>query len=892
MSTETEPETRVPHRGIGRYFMARTATLPYEAVSSLSCAGAASASMEILDLETKLDADADVLSDVLHRLVGANEDAESRRLLLALRRGIHRGKPPADPERALAVVTGLDSEAGTQVQAWMKRQDRLAELIESLELVLATEVADNRAKLWVLADRQPLRAGLELASPTLDRQLDALLIDGRVPQAKKLRRLERSVVSYLYRTACKTSPFSSFTSVAVGEFGDTQQLEPATQEPLQSFVRLNVAALARIIDAVVADPGRRGDLPVSVSPGLRKDANRLRYVRRWVTQGDDDAAVSFDSIKDGMFHLRRVGLLDQLIERLGEHSHWRWSDLTAWLGEATQASPDHVEEYLVVLSGLGVIQTDGFAVGVHTRDPVQRIREVSATLGLPWADSLADDLAELEELIDASRDRGVQRRREARRQLRDAVIDIQAGLGAESPSVPQTLAYEDCRTESRLQMPREEWARLAAEELAAVEAILPTFDMTLPHRVTFQGFFIARYGRGGRCEDLLRLVEDFHEDIYDQYQKLAANKKAFDADGTFHPEENWLGQSEMVALDTARQEFAAYIESVATDPEASEVSLDADRLHEIGGGLSDLFGGFTPQCHMLQVARDGDAPLFVLNQSLGRLSFPFSRFTHAFTEHSDTLTAELRAQGAAIAPRGTVLAEVTGGSASTNLNLHTQLTEYVIVCPGEVSDVPEANQLALEDLSLCHDVDQDRVLMWSTRLDCEVIPVYLGYLLPMALPQLHRTLLMLAPESLAAVDAWRGVPEPTADDGVVDRPRLVVGNLVLSRRSWTMVASALPGQADGMTDAEWFLGWQRWRQRHGLPEQFFATLFAGSGRPKPQYVDCTSLASLRVLEAEIGAEDSSVVLREMLPSPADLGAGHVTEFAVETYPMPAEDTND
>ena len=293
---------------------------------------------------------------------------------------------------------------------------------------------------------------------------------------------------------------------------------------------------------------------------------------------------------------------------------------------------------------------------------------------------------------------------------------------------------------------------------------------------------------------------------------------------------------------------------------------------------------------MVQVAGGGGESLVVLNQSLGRVSFPFSRFTHAFAEHSDELTADLRSQGAAIAPRGAVLAEVTGGPASTNLNLHTQLTDYVIVCPGEASDVPAEHQLPLADLSLRHDVDDDRVLMWSTRLDREVVPVYLGYLLPMALPQLHRTLLMLAPESLAAVDAWRGVPEPAAADGVVARPRLVVGNVVLSRRSWSMLASALPRRTDGPTDAEWFLGWQRWRRRHGLPAQVFATVYEGSGRPKPQYVDCTSYVSLLVLEASIGAEDSRVVLREMLPSPADLGTGRVTELVVETYPLPLEES--
>ena len=63
------------------------------------------------------------------------------------------------------------------------------------------------------------------------------------------------------------------------------------------------------------------------------------------------------------------------------------------------------------------------------------------------------------------------------------------------------------------------------------DRILPAFDLTLPQRMTFKGFFLARFGHGGRCDDLLRLVHDFHEDFYDQYLSLHRAAPAIDADG-------------------------------------------------------------------------------------------------------------------------------------------------------------------------------------------------------------------------------------------------------------------------------------------------------------------------------------------------------------------------
>ncbi|MEO3924331.1 lantibiotic dehydratase [Micromonosporaceae bacterium B7E4] len=899
MTFRTAEEVAPPRRRLGTHFAVRVGGLPYDTVAALRCPEAARYAGELLDLEAELRADADRVSDVLHDLVGANEDGESRRRLLALRRQIFKGVLPADQEGALAAVAAVDPSAVDPVRDWLALAQRMAWLRQELGTRLDKEIDGSRAELWRLSGDPRLRAGIQIASPVLDEQLVAFAgRDGAPPPAKKMRRVERSVLSYLYRTACKTSPFSSFTGIGVGEF-DAGATEPdlAVPDRWHRYVRLNVVVVTRIVDAISADLGRRGDLPVVLSPGLRQDAERVRYVRRWVTPGDDSASVSFDSIQDGLFYLRRSGLLDRLTGLLQDGA-WRCADLAAWLRQQTQASPEQCEEYLSILLRLGILQVDGFAVEVHTPDPLRNLRDFLSTLDRPWADDLAVRLAAPIALVEAFRVGELADRRSALRRLREALRDIQVWLGAEAASLPQALLYEDCRVDADLSTPADKWRRLVGGDLAAVEGVLPAFDMTLPHRVTFHGFFLARYGRGGRCDDLLRLVEDFHEDLYEQYSSYTADLRPFAEDGTYRPEENWLGRPELPALDRARQDFADYLRSaVAAAPDAPELKLDPTVLNKLTRGLRDLLGGFRPQAHLVQVARRREGPLLVLNQSLGGLSFPFSRFTHCFEDTA--LSEQLRAQAAAVAPPGAVFAEVTGGAATTNLNLHAQLTDYVIVCPGETSLVPEANQLPLADLYVQHDVDSDQVVLRSHRLGKEVVPVYLGYLVPMALPQLHRTLLLLSPTSMAPLDLWRGVPKPPAVDGVTTRPRVRVGDVVISRRSWSMTAAALPRRGDGDTDTAWFLGWQRWRRANGLPAQMFATVHGASGgrakqKPKPQYVDCDSYLSLLALEASLDGAEDRVVLREMLPAGDELVAssdrgGHVAEFAIETFPISLTD---
>ncbi|WP_265736789.1 lantibiotic dehydratase [Actinacidiphila yeochonensis] len=76
-----------------------------------------------------------------------------------------------------------------------------------------------------------------LASPTLDGQLDAYISDAAPVPDKRGRKKERSLLSYLYRTACKTSPFSTFTAVATGEFRPAPAPAPPRPGPAPAPTR-------------------------------------------------------------------------------------------------------------------------------------------------------------------------------------------------------------------------------------------------------------------------------------------------------------------------------------------------------------------------------------------------------------------------------------------------------------------------------------------------------------------------------------------------------------------------------------------------------------------------------------------------------------------------------
>ncbi|NEB69802.1 lantibiotic dehydratase, partial [Streptomyces fulvissimus] len=706
-------------------------------------------------------------------------------------------------------------------------------------------------------------------------------------------KIERSLLSYVYRTACKTSPFSTFTGVALGSLGGSAGLRLRVEEEWRAQARLNVVALGRLADAVIADPARRADLPVAPASGWGRDDDRVRYVRRWITAGDDDTAVTFDAVKDRLFFLRRSGTLDRLLTLFEERSGTvlRYGDLVEWLARDQGAAREECEQYLGALLDVGMVQVPCLRTEVHDTDPLRAFQGALRGLERPWADRLADRLEEPARCVERFADASPDERRALLDALRAGLRAVQEEeLGADRAKVPQTLLYEDAAAGARTEFDPDAWQQLAAGPLAAVERVLPAFDLTLPQRITFEGFFLARYGRGGRCDDLLKLVHDFHEDFFDQYMTFTATRTAYDADGTYVPEVNWLGLDRLRALDTARRTFTARMAALreAAGPGAAEVRVDDAFLAEVADELDGLAPDFAPMSHHLQIAdRPGD-PLVVLNRSYGGVSFPFSRFTELF----DGLDERLFAGTEAIVPEGAVLAEVTGGPVTSNLNLHGRLTPYEIVCPGERGTLEAESRISLDDLHLVHDPEAGRLVLRSARLDREVIPVYLGYLVPLALPELPRTLLLLSPTSMAPLNVWAGVPEGAPDEGgVTTRPRVRHGSLVLSRRSWSAPAAALPLHRAGAPEDGWFLDWHAFRREHGLPDRVFATVSdtgaRGATGAKPQYLDFDSPLSLSAFEALIKTPQARVVFREALPDEDALhtvsGHGrHVAELAVET----------
>ncbi|MFI9100269.1 lantibiotic dehydratase [Streptomyces fildesensis] len=916
-----EPAAAPEPGHLSRHFMLRLAGLPVESVQSLRSPAARRWADEVLAEENRLRELGALLSGPLAAFVTDNTDDRSRRQVLDLRRQVFNNRLPKDVPAALTLAARFDDPTARELAGWLRDRERLESLRARGPELLTAELDRGRSALRKLAAEDQLRLGLLLASPTLDGQLDAYIRGASSTAGKRGRKIERSLLAYLYRTACKTSPFSTFTGVALGEFQDGAAPDGApgvrsdgmtdVAEQWSSHPRLNVVVLWRLAEAVAADEERRGDLHVSLASGWELDEERVRFVRRSVTAGDDAAAISFDAARDRLFFLRRSGALEAMLTLFRDRPGIRYQELAHWLTTERGATADEAGRYLSALLQLGMVQLSGLYPEVHSQDPLRAFQSALRAVGRPWADTAAARLDGPASCVARYAAAPLAGRRALLAELRRELLGVLESLapdgaaGEQTPhqTLPQTLLYEDARAAEQVTGgDLRTWTELAADPLRSLARILPAFDVSLAQRLTFKGFFLARYGRGARCDDLLKLVHDFHEDIFDQYLSFSSQQSGHDPKNGHPPEENWLGLPQITALDAARAEFARRMRVLWEEraPGAEELRLDDAFVDAVAAELGPLSGHFDPQSHFLQLVRRDEDPLVVLNGSFGGLCFPFTRFTHCFDTPADApgLSERLLGTLRGVRPDGALFAEITAGSATTNLNLHGRLTDHQILCPGETSSAPPDSRIDLDDLYVEHDAAADRLVVRSRRLGKEIIPLYLGYLVPMVLPEIPRTLLLLSPTSKTGLDVWTGVPAAAAHEGVTLRPRVRYGSVVLSRRGWTAPSATLPQRPTGQGDADWFLGWQRWRHTHRIPGQVFATVLAGdgtgqpagwSGGSKPHYVDFESPLSLVAFEGLLGDRTSRVLLEEMLPAEDQLhvrsGRGrHVAELAVEIFP--------
>ncbi len=911
-NTRSNPTATITPR-----FLLRVGGMPINYLDELRFTETVQWQDSLLALEHVLHRQKDRLVDVLHAAVNRQKEAQDiRRKLINLKRQIFNMHLPHGTREARANAASLEPDEGALLLEWLDLWERYQQQLALGPAILAAELQEKRKRLKQILDDTDFRKGILLSSTVLDQATTGYLAADAAQLNREARTVERSLLEYLFRTVGKTSPFSTFTPVCVGTI--EEQASDATAEDdimlelnnveKHSFTRLNMLVLSRLSNQLLACLDVRHALRVRITNGWRLRANHIEYVRRKpvIDTTDTEASLPLDYMQEHVIQLPMSTMLHHIVELLGDGHEEQLGTIIAQLctREQQPQAETLVEEYLGHLLRLGFLIVPALQVNIHHDRPLTAYRQKVRAIDTAQTDTLADALETIETLVDAYADADVAERREILAQIRLLLQQgsIQLSASQRVLNFPKTLLYEDTTLlPERLAISSQTWQETFAH-IHELQQILPIFDARLPQKMMTRGYFQARYGVGQRCDDFFSFADMFNQEFLRLLQSNAGNRSWFDSKGNFQGHANYFNQPELRQLNEARRATAEYMRAAyqALPNGSNELQLGDDFFQTIVSLVSGL-EDFSSSTFLSQFARVNDEPLLIINQVYSGLTLLFSRFAYCLEQDErSAIVSALRQTLHGLQPAGAIFAELKGGYDATNLNLHPTFTAYEIVCPGELSARPVEEQISLEDLSIQDDDATGRLRLYSKRLGKEVIPLYLGFLTPRALPEMQQILLSFSYLTMSPLDLWSGTKVSDPNAPVSYYPRLRYKNVVVQRATWKVQGEILPQRASGQSDTEFYLAVNRWRKSIGLPAKVFLTPIASASKDaqadkkgneaaptyKPLCIDFENYFSILLLEATIRKTSSAFQFMEMLPLPEQLWFRHneqayISEFIFE-----------
>ncbi|WP_163505175.1 lantibiotic dehydratase [Fodinicola acaciae] len=785
----------------------RVCGIPVSALDELSAP-------RTLDLIRRANQNADVaaaraaeLSARLHTCVRhAGDDRDLRRALLAIRRAVHRGAW-TDRHRAAAesVRAKLDPRTETGLRSWIDATESKSRHLDAAETAIMAELrAAAQAMTTRLRDPENLR-GLALASPDFGR---ALLGGPEVGDGRVASRFARTATSYFTRIATRTVPFSTFVTVGLTAVGPTFLPRQTGERSVVTSTRTLAVAL---LIACTRHPDTARLLEVVRNRGLRCVNGRWVAVLPVYVPLADGAGFRYDELTDCDSYRGTIACLPEHPTPLPE--------LVATSG------PGVTESTARRLVEVGLLQPRT-PWALDAPRPLGAFAErVRTTIDTPSATpptGLADALETLAASENSVAYGDAASRIAAIGSARHVAREAFAVLGQPAPrwldSAP--LFHEAVATSRpalrRLPEP------VRADLLDVAARTVPQLRWSVVYDELAR-FFVAHYGTGGSCSDIL-------EFLY-----------------SFDPGTSFSGDPDRCVADSERARLP---------PAAVAV--------------------------FFQLAAAGEDDLAAANYRLvvnavhpGELGF-LTRWAHVPALRTG-LSAAIREWTAALHP-GSRVYQFCAYPDFVELQRPARTALPLLRWPTDLPAFGD-NGIELSRLTLNHDPRSGMLRIY----DSDGSPVSLCYTGTVPSGLLTGPIRLLS----ILANPWRppagGLVEQLGPAG--HSPRVTCQRIVWARARWVFSAADVPAYTPGAPLVPFLTSIDRWRRAAGLPDQVFVKRTRGS-RPvgKPRWVGFHHPHTIVTGFRNLLAEATHLAVTEALPATgqhwARNGAGEpvATEF--------------
>jgi hypothetical protein len=826
------------------------------------------------------------LSDRLAGLV-PRVDEPVRAELIRLRRDVHNQRLDPAVRRLDAVAPHLGADVLAAVREWSALVRGARRCEDEARALFDGRVRSARAGFRRIFEHDSMARSIQLSGDQLYESLRAHVSGASGPvKPSRLRLLESSLVNFAYRAALKPSPFGRFTEV--GAF----PLDlPGADGPGPGPRTYSTTTLNRVLINWLAAGVRRVDggielCQVLLNSSLHADDGTIRFIGLV-------PATNEHGLAEAVVRLRRDRVVDRVLTVLQGGS--------ASVPELLRALTALTGDDAVSRRTLGaLVRTELLYVGpgLDEQDPsysekLAGVLSAGTTRPVSVLKGHLDTLRELEtSLSDASAERRASLLRAADR----AIADVAEVCRMDTPPAQITRApvYEDLWTPDRPATWDREAVTARVPALDSLWRLASLLDYGQTKRLGMYAFAARVFGDRETVPFLT---------FFDRVVRLSEAEQ----DAVF-----WGRGSAAAERFTAQREQVLRGLGEQLAPEDGVARLAPEALDDACAAVE---GRVDPDSITFRVQLAGGAPSpeVVVNGVLTGYGVYFSRFG-TFIEGSAvegwTLRSAVREHLREAFPGQVDLNMVAG----LNFNLHPPLTDRVLNYPGTWPTAPELRAYSLDRLSIRIDHDRRLLLLWDPEAGEAVHLIPMNFLLPVVVPVLYQVMEVLSPtirynwapmDDIHRAMGHRGYPASS--------PRLVVGDVVASRRSWTVPAREVPELAAlSRDDHDALLRFDEWRTRRGLPRHAFVltqrldeyNLLSGlveeiprdwsdfshlqrASVHKPMYVDFRNPFLVRSFaKTALSRDDVYVSIRECLPAADEYGGpgpAAPEEFFVELY---------
>jgi thiopeptide-type bacteriocin biosynthesis protein len=605
----------------------------------------------------------------------------------------------------------------------------------------AVSDGDLAANLRALLADPAVREAVFLASPTLDERVERWLAGDEADEDEVVR----PVLSYVTRMAARPTPFGLFAGCAVGTVGGETSFALEPRETVRRHTRLDFGFLAKLVATLAADESVRPTLTYVPNTSLYRAGARLRMAEGRV---DDKRGMRYhrvtfeedEALAETLERARDGATIEQLATALAVDGV-TYEEAAEYVGEMVAAQ--------LLVSDLGPVVTGD--VGVPRIVAALEKFEVTR----PYATALAAAERELDELDANGAGNEPKRYREVAERLRELDPDLR---------VDRLFQVDLAKPGPRLALGEDVLDELyRAVDLLHPLARVPSDD----DLARFREAFAARYE--GRAVPLAEVLDEEIGVGFGPPAALSAEGAPLLAGvlpGGRAGSQQWTSaDGTLLRLLTHALADGSYEVEVTADDLKPMASDDPPPLPDALSVSAVLSGDG-------RIVFDGAA-----GPSGARL---LGRFCH-LDQRIEALVRTHVAAEEALRP-GAVFAEVTHLPEGRvgNILARPVLREYEVPFLA-VSGLPVERRLPLDDLLVS--VAGDRVVLWSRRLDTEVVPrITNAHNHQTGALAVYRFFGALQFQGVAGFVHWTWGALRNAPF----LPRIVSGRLVLARAQWNL----------------------------------------------------------------------------------------------------------